>query len=111
MASTYNITATQGSTLLLNVTAQNADSSYINFNGYTARGYVKYSYSSSGNLLNLNAQVHPSYISGLITLSGSAEAMSAMPVGIFVYDIEASGNNYVFKPIRGYFEVSPEVST
>ena len=111
MADRYNISAIQGSTLLLNINCKNADGSYIIFSGYTVRGFVRYQYSSSGVLLDLQPKIHSSMISGLITLSGTQSGMANMKVGRFVYDIEASGaNDYVFKPIRGYFDVEPEAT-
>lgn len=105
----YNISAVQGSTLLLNINIRDSNNNYLNLNGYSARGYVRSNYSSTGILLNLNPQIHPSYVSGLITLSGAQDSMSSLPCGIWVYDIECSGsNNYVFKPVRGYFSVEAE---
>lgn len=111
MSSTYNIEAVQGSSLLLNINCSDSNGSYLNLNGYTARGYVRYSYGSTGVLLNLNPQIHPSYISGLITISGNANDMANLKPGIFVYDIEMSGSsNYVFKALKGYFLCEPEVT-
>lgn len=111
MSDTYNISAIQGSTLLLNINIRDSSNNYLNLNGYTARGYVRASYSSTGILLDLQPQIHPSYISGLITLSGTQTGMANMPVGVFPYDIELSGaNDYVFKPIRGYVSVEPETT-
>lgn len=111
MAQNYNISATQGSTLLLSITCKDSNNNYINFSGFSAQGFVRYGYSSTGILLNLNPQIDPSFISGLIIISGKADDMAKLKVGTYVYDIEASGNNnYVFKPLVGYFAVSPEVS-
>jgi len=109
MADRYNILAVRGSTLLLNINIRDSNNNYINLGGYTARGSVRYSYGSTGVMLNLNPQIHPSFVSGLITLSGSQTSMSALPCGQFVYDIECSGaSDYVFKPVKGYFLVEPE---
>ena len=108
---TYNISAVQGATLLLNIYSKNSDGTYINLSGYSAKGYVREKYSSTGILLDLQPQVHTSYISGLITLSGMAGNMADMKIGEFVYDIDCSGTNgYVFKPLRGLFSVSPEAT-
>jgi|SRR5689334_10478303 len=105
----YDIEVIQGSTLLLNINLKDTNDNYIDLNGYSVRGYVRSNYSSSGILLNLQPQVHPSFISGLITLSGSQDDTATMPCGTWVYDIECSGSdNYVFKPLRGYFLVEPE---
>ncbi len=109
MATTYNISAIQGSTLLLNITCRDSAGNFIDFTNYNVRGFVKDKFSSTGVLLNLNPQIHPSFISGLITISGKADDIARVNVGIYPYDIEASGlNNYVFKPLKGYFYCEPQ---
>jgi len=111
MSNTYNISAIRGSTLLLNLNIKDSNGNYLNLAGYSARGYVRANYSTTGILLDLNPEIHQSFVSGLITLSGNADDMAKMPVGVFPYDIEVSGaNNYIFKPIRGYFSVEPEAT-
>lgn len=112
MSDVYNISAIQGSTLLLHINCKDSNNNYINFSGYTARGYVKYKYSSTGYLLNLNPIIDQSYVSGLIRISGNADDLANISCGRYPFDIEASGaNNYIFKPIRGYFDLEPEVSS
>lgn len=111
MSNTYNISATQGSTLLLTVTANDSSNAYINLSGYSARGYVKYSYGNTGILLNLNPAIHNSYVSGIVTISGSANDMANLPVGKFPYDLEIeSSAGYVTKFLNGYLTVEPEVT-
>jgi hypothetical protein len=111
MSERYDITAIQGSTLLLNLNIKDSSNNYVDLNGYSARGYVRSNYSATGILLDLQPQIHPSYVSGLVTLSGAQENMSQIPCGVWVYDIEISGaNDYVFKPIRGYFSIEPEAT-
>lgn len=111
MSDRYNISAIQGSTLLLNLNIKDSNGSYINLSGYTARGYVRGKYSNTGILLDLQPQIHPSYVSGLVTLSGAQTGMAAMPVGQFPYEVEISGSNdYVYKAIRGYFSCDPEAT-
>ena len=115
MSDQYNISAIKGSTLLLNINCSNSDGSYINFSGYSARGYVRYNYSSTGILLDLQPVLDSSYISGLIRISGAATGLANMPVGTFVYSVEAeqtgvSPDKYVFSPLRGYFECLPEAT-
>lgn len=111
MSSSYNISAIQGNTLLLNVTANDSAGSPLNLSGYSVRGNVKYKYSSTGSLLNLNPSI-TSPANGSISISGNAADISAMPVGTFVYDLEAyNSGEYVTKFLIGYFYVSPEVTT
>lgn len=111
MSDRYNISAVQGSTLLLNINVRDSSNNLINLSGYSARSFVRSNYSSTGVMLNLNPQIHPSYVSGLITLSGRQSDLANMPCGVWVYDVECSGaNEYVFKPVRGYFAVDPEAT-
>jgi hypothetical protein len=111
MANYFNITGTQGETLLMNLTCTNSDGTYINLSGYGVRGYSKINFAGTGILLNLNPQII-SYISGMIQISGSATGIAAVPSNTYPYDIEcyASGGSdpYTFKPIRGYLLVFPE---
>ena len=108
MADIYNITGIQGSTLLLNLNVKNADGTYMILSGYNASGLVRYRYSSSGFLFDLQPKIDTSYVSGLITLSGHATGIAAMPCGAFVYDIMIYNDaGYRLKPIRGDFYVDP----
>ena len=107
----YNISAIQGSTLLLNLNVKNSDGTYMNLSGYTVRSFVREQYSSTGVLLNLNPNIHSSMISGLVLISGTATGMANLKVGEYVYDVELSGaSEYVIKPIVGYFQVGPETT-
>lgn len=112
MANTYNLTILQGDSFSLRVNASNSDGSYINLSGYGARGSIKYSYSNTGILLNLNPTIHNSFVSGIVDIYVSGSQTESLPVGIFPYDIEVTGSNgYVNKFIRGYANISPEVTT
>lgn len=112
MPQIYNIDATQGSTLLLNLNVNDSLGNPINLTNYVVKGYVKYNYSSTGILLNLNPFINPATASsGVIQISGKAEDLANVPVGKFPYDIEVSGiNDFVFKPIKGTININPEVT-
>lgn len=111
-SSNYNISAVQGSTLLLSINCRDSNNNYINFSGYSTRGGIKYSYSSTGLLLDLNPIIDISYISGLINISGNSEDLAALKVSQYPYDIEAyTSGGYVFKPLMGYISISPQVTT
>ena len=110
MAETYNISITQGTTLSINLTANDSNGSAINLSGYGVRGYVRYSYGSSGILYDLNPQISNA-VSGIINISGNATGTAVLPVGKFPYDLEAySSDGYVTKFLRGYCEIDAETT-
>jgi hypothetical protein len=48
---------------------------------------------------------------GTIDVSVSASVMADVPAGVYVYDLELDGgDDGVVKPVRGQFEVRPEVT-
>ena len=78
MATVYNFSATQGSQLSVRLNVQDASGDAINLSGYGARGVVKYRYSSTVPLVDLDPTIvsgttGSAYQSGLIDvyLSGS----------------------------------------
>jgi len=82
----------------------------MNLSGYDARGTIRTSYSAPG-IQNFNCSfVNP--VSGTLALSLSSLETSALPATQLLYDIEAytSGDSDVFKILRGYVNVYPEVT-
>jgi hypothetical protein len=111
MANSYDISIEQGSSFNLNLVAKDSLGTPLNLSGYSATGSIRYGFGSTGILLAINPIVDSSYISGIINFSLSASQTSSLPVTKAVYDIEVSANNgYTFKAIRGYAEISPEVT-
>lgn len=123
MATSYNIETIQGDNIQLSLRVRNTDNTPINLSGYDVRGVVRYAYGYTGNeqiLLNLNPLIMSGnngsyYSSGIVNINIDSYTMAAIPVGIFVYDIERfpygipTGNS--IKLIRGKFVVSPEVTS
>jgi hypothetical protein len=123
MATSYNIETIQGDSLQISLRVKDSNSNSINLSGYDVRGVVKYAYGYTGDqqvLLNLNPVIASGnngsyYPSGIVSINVDSYKMAAIPVGIFVYDIERfpygipTGNS--IKLIRGKFVVSPEVTS
>jgi hypothetical protein len=123
MATSYNIETIQGDSLQISLRVKDSNSNSINLSGYDVRGVVKYAYGYTGDqqvLLNLNPLIVSGnngsyYPSGIVSINVDSYTMAAIPVGIFVYDIERfpygipTGNS--IKLIRGKFVVSPEVTS
>jgi len=123
MATSYNIETIQGDNIQLSLRVRDTYNVPINLSGYDVRGVVRYAYGYTGDqqiLLNLNPFIvsgnnGSSYQSGIVNINVDSFTMAAIPVGVFVYDIERfpygipTGNS--IKLIRGKFVVSPEVTS
>lgn len=113
----YNITTFQGSDVDLEISISNLLNTPYDFNGYGVRGQVRPSYGSNQILLNLVPTVSQN-AAGVIKLNLSADTLSQMPVGQFVYDIEryVTGsssfldNSNTEKILKGKFSVMPETT-
>ena len=108
MNNSYNIHIEQGTSLNISLTASDSSGNPLNLSGYSVSGQAKYSYGSTGILLNLNPTVDPSLISGIINISVPPEASTGIPITKGVYEILAYGTgDYCFKVIGGYIDVYP----
>ncbi len=109
----YNIDATIGSNLMLRVAATDQNGTALNLSGFSVRGKVRYSYGSTGILLDLNPSIYHAG-SGLVDIMLSGNVTSSMVCGTFPYDLECaiSGapNESVVKFLKGYIEFGPEAT-
>jgi|TARA_R100000742_G_C4252608_1_gene70767 hypothetical protein len=122
MATVYNFSATQGSQLSVRLNIKDASGDALNLSGYGARGIVKYRYSSTNALVDLDPTIVSgengiAYQSGLIDVYLSGSQTSGLPIGDFVYDIEkyptgaSNVEGAVDKILAGSFLVYPQVTT
>ena len=122
MATVYNFSATQGSQLSVRLNIKDASGDALNLSGYGARGIVKYRYSSTNALVDLDPTIVSgengiAYQSGLIDVYLSGSQTSGLPIGDFVYDIEkypsgaSNVEGAVDKILAGGFLVYPQVTT
>jgi len=108
MATTYDIDMIQGNTFSGRLISQNSDGTYINLSGYTTSGSVKYRYSQTTALFNLNPVVHSSYVSGIVDISVTASTLLSQPVGEYIYDInQYAGNGFVQRLLNGKCIIAP----
>jgi hypothetical protein len=111
--STYDISADQGSDLDTLITYTNDSAVLVNLTGYSARMQVrKFAGSSSSRLTLTNSSgITLGGAAGTIRISVSAAALSQVPAGSYVYDIElVDTTSVVLKVISGQFEVNAEVT-
>lgn len=107
----YNISLNKGENFDLTATLQNSTGGIMNLSGYSVRGYVRYSYGSSGILIDLAPSVLDS-LSGVVAISLSPAQTAALPVTVALYDVEryTSGNFIVNKILNGSFTINPEAT-
>jgi hypothetical protein len=107
----YNISINQGETYNLDYTLTNSNGSPMNISGYSVRGQVRYSYGSTGILLDLNPSIQNA-TGGGINVHLTPEQTAALPTTIAVYDIESylAANNTVSRVLNGTFSIAPEVT-
>ena len=106
----YNIHIEQGASLNLSLVASDSAGNLLNLSGYQATGQVKYGYGSTGILLNLNPQIDPSLVSGIINISIPSNQTTGLPItkGIFEVDIYNS-IGYTVKVLGGYCDIGPGI--
>ena len=107
----YDISITQGQNYDLIAGVTNASGEPVNISGYNLRGQVRYSYGSTGVLLNLAPEIISS-VSGVFQISLTPSETASLPTTIAVYDIEKYSENDVVvnKVLNGNFIISPEVT-
>jgi hypothetical protein len=109
----YNITAEQGATLSRTITWRDTNGQPINLTNYTARMQVRSDYESTTVILDFTTQngaITLGGVLGTITITASAEAMSAVSSGSYVYDLELVFGSVVTRLIQGTFAVNVEVT-
>jgi len=115
LAGRYDIIADQGSTLnraLIYVDSANVP---VDLTGYDAAMQVRENYGSTALVLSLSTdgtapEITLGGTAGTIDVSVPASVMAAIPAGVYVYDLELDDDGTIVKPVRGQFEVRPEVT-
>lgn len=112
MATNYDLNITRGSQFDVVLRAKDSAGAGIDLTNYTASGFVKYRYSDTGVLLNLNPvpRAGAAGISGYLDVTLSGIHTKDVPIVQGVYDIEIYSGEYHEKLIYGYANILPEVT-
>ncbi len=107
----YNISINQGESYNLDATLVSSSGTSVNLSGYYLRGQARYSYGSTGVLLDLSPTI-TNATGGAINLTLTPAQTANLPVTIAVYDIESyvSGDGTVNRVLNGVFSINPEVT-
>jgi hypothetical protein len=111
--STYDMSAEQGSDFATTVTYTNDAGSAVNLTGYTSRMQVRQFAGSKAPFLTLTNTSGMAITAGtgVISVAITAAALSTVPAGSYVYDLEiVSGAGAVTKLLSGDFDVLAEVT-
>jgi hypothetical protein len=110
----YNITINQGETYDLTASLTNSDGTPVNISGYALRGKVRYSYGSTGVLVDLEPNV-VNATGGVINFTLTPAETAELPITVAVYDIERyvsgqSPESTVVRVLQGTVTVNPEAT-
>ena len=109
MATKTNLVIDQGSDFATTVSVTSENGDVLNLVGYSARGQMRKSYSSTSSH-NFTVSVTDA-LAGELTISLNANASSNMVAGRYVYDVEietASGT--ITRVLEGIVNLTPEVT-
>lgn len=112
-ASTYNISAEQGTDYAATLTYANSTGTAINITGYTARMQVRRTAGSPNAALTLTntSGITLGGAAGTVAIAIPAAALAVIDSGNYRYDLElVSGAGVVTKLISGDFVVTGEVT-
>ena len=109
---TFDLDIYKGETFSLSLNLKDADSVPVDLTDYAVSGYLKFKYSDSGKLVDLNVQKVLPYASGDVSLFIPSTGTEVLPVTLGVYDIELyhTGQSTTTKILNGRARIHPEVT-
>lgn len=110
MAQRQNITIDQGSDFEASITLFNLDDTPFDLANYTVTGQIrKYTYSNTATV-SFSTNVNSNTATGKFNISLDSNTTSTIDEGEYVYDIQISNSNNVYRVVEGYARVSPSVT-
>jgi len=109
MAIYANLTADQGSSFTATVNITDSEGNGLDISGYTYRGQIRKTYTSSTAVNFSVTATLPS--SGEVRLDLTSSQTGGMRAGRYVYDVEIiSSGGEVTRVLEGQFEITPRVT-
>lgn len=106
----YDFEIYQGSTFSLNLTLNDSAGNPIDLTNHAVSGFLKFRYSDTNKLADLNASKVQPYESGFINLTIPASGTAALPITVANYDVEIYQSGNVDKVLRGRASIVPEAT-
>ena len=109
MAVYSNITIDQGTDFSSAIDVTDADGDAVNLTGYTVKGQIRKTYTSS-TAVDLTCAVSNA-AAGIISIALTAAQSNAMKYGRYVYDVEiTSSGGAKTRVLEGQVEITPGVT-
>ncbi len=110
MAVYANISIDQGSDFTSTVTVEGSDGVVFNLTGYTARGQIRKSYTST-TAVDFTAVINTPSL-GAIQIALTAAQTRAMKAGRYLYDVEVvqTSTSKVIRVVEGQVEINPSIT-
>ena len=108
MANKYDFDLIKGETFSQRVIIRDENNNYMNLSGYSLTGYGRYSYCSTGILLNLNPTIHAA-VSGMLDLTIHYTGTLGIPTTKIPYDLNAYIGATSENLLYGYIYVYPGI--
>lgn len=114
-AGTYDITVEQGAVFNRVLTWKDANGSLVNLSGYTARLWVRKTFNTTTNVLEMtteNGRITLGGSAGTVTLYISANDTDDIHAARYIYDLKLIPSNSAnaVRMLQGFFEVVPQVT-
>ena len=114
MATRANFIIDQGTTFSTTINLSQTDGTLFQLDGYTARGKIRKSYSSSTATTFSASISENSPLQDTVTVSLNSAQTGSLQAGRYVYDVEvvdASSNpDIVTRILEGHIEITPSVT-
>lgn len=108
MAVYANLFIDQGTSFSTTITVEQADGLGFDLTGYTARGQIRKTYSSTSYVAFTTSITTPA--NGEISLTLTAAQTAKIKAGRYQFDIEISNGTLVQRVIEGQVEINPRVT-
>jgi hypothetical protein len=107
----YDLEINKGSSFSSSFTLTGADLTPIDLTNYTVSGHVKFRYSDSGIMADLNAAKVAPYTGGVVSLTMLPSGTRDLPITLAVYDVNIlhTGSGILTKALYGNVRINPYV--
>ena len=108
MATKANLVIDQGSTFTTDLTMTDDSGNILDLSGYSANSQMRKWYTSTNATATFSTSVNS--VTGVITLSLTANQTSSITSGRYVYDVEINDGSVVSRIVEGIVTVTPQVT-